>query len=184
MVAEMASQWSGYRDFMVRNNVVTVAAAITFGQATLQLIKSFVADMLMPAVYLVCLAVKNALGDRHAAAATSGGAPGRGRAKAEAEAKGKGKGKAEAKGKGGRPVRAAALEAGFLATVLVHKELQLANFIAEAITYVLVLFTAFILLNYLFHNYARPGGPGAQEGDASVPVVYPASAGGTPMYGE
>ena len=187
----MASQWSAYRDFMVRNNVVTVAAAITFGQATLQLIKSFVADMLMPAVYLVCLAVKDALGGRQAAAALSGGAPVRAKAEAgagagaKAGAKAKAKAKAGAKADAGAKAKAdasaalaAGTPAGFLATVLVHKELQLANFIAEAITYVLVLFTAYVLLNYLFRNYAREGRAPKESGDP----VYPASSGS--MYGE
>ena len=175
----MASQWSAYRDFMVRNNVVTVAAAITFGQATLQLIKSFVADMLMPAVYLVCLAVKDALGGRQAAAALSGGAPVRAKAKAGAGAKAGADAKAGAKAKADASAAlAAGTPAGFLATVLVHKELQLANFIAEAITYVLVLFTAYVLLNYLFRNYAREGRAPKESGDP----VYPASSGS--MYGE
>lgn len=40
-----------FKQFLVENNVLAIAAGIAFGQATLQLIKSFVGDIALPAVY-------------------------------------------------------------------------------------------------------------------------------------
>lgn len=40
-----------FKQFLVENNVLAIAAGIAFGQATLQLIKSFVGDVALPVVY-------------------------------------------------------------------------------------------------------------------------------------
>ena len=140
--------FAGYRDFLISNNVLTTAAGISFGQATLQLIKSFVADMLMPLIYMAFLG----LGGMATKASVWRGSGG-----------GKGKGKGKGKGEAGT-----AATAGFLTSVLVHKELRFANFIAEVITYVLILLTAYILITYVFRRYV---GKAATSANTSAPAA-------------
>jgi large-conductance mechanosensitive channel len=118
MAVESIGMSNGYADFLIANNVLVMAAGISFGQATLQLLKSFVADMLMPLIYMALVGIPGV------AAMQMGG--------------------------GGKKGAAAS---GFLATVLAHKELRFANFIAEVITYVLILLTAYLLITYVFKRY-------------------------------
>lgn len=42
-----------FKDFLIRNGIVTTAAAITIGIASATFIKGFVADIMMPAFYFV-----------------------------------------------------------------------------------------------------------------------------------
>lgn len=163
-IQQSSMSLSGYRDFLISNNVLTTAAGISFGQATLQLIKSFVADMLMPVIYMACLSIK---GLASKATSWNGGGGGGGGG-------GKGRNKNNHKSHHHPPKTgegdgtAAAAATGFLTTVLVHKELRFANFIAEVITYILILLTAYIFITYVFRRYvAKP---------APAPAPAPAAA--------
>lgn len=49
---EMPISFNDFKQFLVANNVLAIAAGLAFGQATLQLIKSFVADIMLPSAYL------------------------------------------------------------------------------------------------------------------------------------
>lgn len=44
---------SNFKDFLVKNGIVSTAASITIGFATATFIKSFVADVIMPLIFLV-----------------------------------------------------------------------------------------------------------------------------------
>ena len=169
-----AMSWGSYSDFLIRNNVLTVAAGITFGQATLQLIKSFVADMLMPAVYLALLALKGAVAPHpNASRAQSGG----GRARGMPRGRGRGRGRGTGTGTGTGTKAATVDGGGFLSSVLVHKELQFANFIAEVISYILVLLTAYLLINYLHHYMTSQEGRGSLPPPPSVEAQAPVDGG-------
>jgi large-conductance mechanosensitive channel len=44
---------SSFKDFIVKNGVVSTAASITIGFATATFVKSFVADVIMPVIFLI-----------------------------------------------------------------------------------------------------------------------------------
>ena len=46
-----------FKQFLVANNVLAIAAGIAFGQATLQLIRSFVGDIALPSLYASVMAL-------------------------------------------------------------------------------------------------------------------------------
>lgn len=116
---------SSYGNFLAANNVLTTAAGITFGQATLQFLKSFVADLVMPLIYMACLRV----------------------AKQQQQMGGGGK---------------ARHPTSFLSSVLVRRDMQFANFIAELITYVFILAMAYVLISQLRQLFG-PGSSSPQQ---------------------
>ena len=129
-----------YKAFLIENHVLTTAAGITFGQASLQLIKSFVADLMLPLVYMLCSVVVRVVNVTRGATVVVVGGGGR---------------------KGARtppvllvPATATPVSGGgFLAKVLLQKELKFSNFIAELITFTLVIVTAYLFITYLFRSY-------------------------------
>ena len=90
-----------FKAFLQNNNVIPTASAMTFGVATVAFVKAFVADCLLPLVYLSISMVTR------------------------------------------RKLR-------FLDKLMVNKELRFSNFVAEFITYIAILASCFLLLNYVF----------------------------------
>ncbi len=139
---------SEYKDFLLENKVLTTAAGITFGQASLQLIKSFVADLVLPFIYMLISSITALVGKGYSNTLSSQ--------------------------RGGGKVAAVAVpKPGFLAKVLVHKEIMFANFLAEVVTYILMLISAYFFITYLFRSYflnnaTKPSAPPA--GSAAPPT--------------
>lgn len=95
-----------FKRFLVDNNVLQVAAAMTFGVATVAFIKAFVGDFFLPIVYLIL-------------------------------------------------TRMLQVRSKILDSLLRNKELHFSNFAAELITYILILVTGFMLIQYVFRRYLR-----------------------------
>jgi large-conductance mechanosensitive channel len=118
-----------FKHFLVANNVLAIAAGIAFGQATLQMIRSFVADVMLPLVYLAVLAAYRAL-------------------------------------------RPCALPK-WKNTVHVRPS----NFAAEVVTYVLIVASAFVLINNIFRGLILRGieqpAPGAHISTATMDSAPP-----------
>ena len=155
------SSLADYKAFLIENNVLTTAAGITFGQASFQLIKSFVADLMLPLIYMLASAISIAVGRISGGIAFSSpaGMVGGGQAVAGTAAGG----------------------GGFLSKVLLQKELKFSNFLAECITYLLVLLTAYMLINSLFRTYLLQKKSGTAAGTPSKQqqaAVDSADAGG------
>ena len=113
-----------FKRFLVDNNVLAIAAGLAFGQATLQLIKSFVADVVLPLVYTV------AVGTFRLA----------------------------------RPCALPSFESGA----------RPSNFAAEVITYILIIMSAFVLINNIFQDIILKGvRPDPTKVHPEVPMDIP-----------
>jgi large-conductance mechanosensitive channel len=112
---------SDFKQFLVDNNVLQVASAMTFGLATVAFIKAFVADFLMPLAYLLL-------------------------------------------------TRLLRVRSGLLDVLLRNKEVQFANFAAELVSYVMILVSCFLLIQYVFRRYlgVAKGGTGGTAEEAAM----------------
>lgn len=91
-----------FKEFIVKNGVVSTAAAITIGFATATLVKSIVSDVIMPVIFLLLV---------------------------------------RGVGRLNRNV------GGFFAQFLATKHFRFTNFVSEAITWVLIVMAAFLVLD-------------------------------------
>lgn len=92
---------SSFKDFMVKNGIVATAASITIGFATATFVKSFVADVVMPLIFLLIV----------------GGAS-----------------------------RISKDTGNFFSRFLASKEFRFTNFISEIVTWVLIIVSAYLVL--------------------------------------
>jgi large-conductance mechanosensitive channel len=94
-----------FKTYLVDNNVLQVASAMTFGVATVAFVKAFVADFMLPLIYMVIT----------------------------------------------RMFRLRS--SNVLDALLRNKEMQFSNFAAELVTYVMILISCFLLIQYVFRRY-------------------------------
>ena len=94
-----------FKAYLVDNNVLQVASAMTFGVATVAFVKAFVADFMLPLIYMVITKLFRLRSSK------------------------------------------------VLDTLLRNKEMQFSNFGAELVTYVMILISCFLLIQYVFRRY-------------------------------
>lgn len=96
---------SSFKEFITNNGIIATTAGITIGFATASFIKSFVADVILPIVFLLLV---------------------------------KGTGKVSSS------------TSSFFSKFLSNKEFMFTNFVSELITWVLIILTAWLILELVF----------------------------------
>lgn len=103
---------TSFSDFMIKNGIITTAAAITVGFATVTFIKSFVIDMVLPLIFLIVVGgsskISKSAGD-------------------------------------------------FFSQFLQSKDFRFTNFVAEAITYILIIIASYLVLEYVVNRTIQRG---------------------------
>ena len=101
----MSDGTSSFRDFITQNGIISTTAGITIGFATASFVKSFVADIIMPIIFLILV---------------------------------------KATGK------VSSTTSGFFAKFLSNKEFLFTNFVSELITWVVIVLTAWLVLDLVY----------------------------------
>lgn len=101
---------SDFKSFLVDNGVIATTAGITIGWATASFVKSMVADVILPVIFLIIV---------------------------------KGSGIVSKEG------------SGFFGRFLSKKEFMFTNFISETITWIVIVLTAFFILNFFYVHYIQ-----------------------------
>ena len=96
---------SSFKEFITQNGIIATTAGITIGFATASFVKSFVADVIMPIIFLLLV---------------------------------KGTGKVSSS------------TSGFFAKFLSNKEFLFTNFVSEFITWVVIVLTAWLVLDLVY----------------------------------
>lgn len=124
---------SSFKEFMVKNGILATAASITIGFATATFVKSFVADVVMPLVFLILV---------------------------------------------GGTSRISKDTGNFFSRFLASKEFRFTNFASEMITWVLIILSAYLVLEmvrkYLkYQNVSAPiqSNPFAPQQQMPQPIV-------------
>lgn len=112
----MDSIASSFKQFIIENGIISVSAGITVGFATATFVKSFVADVVMPLIFMVLV---NVVGRVNSGASS------------------------------------------FMSKFLAAKEFRFVNFVSELLTWILIIFAAYLILQLIVVKYLR-NAPGAQ----------------------
>jgi large-conductance mechanosensitive channel len=125
-----------FKGFILKNNVLLVASAMTFGQATVALVKAFVADFMLPIVYMAAAFVTSRFGGN--------------------------------------------TDGAFFTRMLANKEFRFENFVAEIITFVLIIGVVFAFITYVMrklvpeHSSAAPAAPGPDDNSGTSSIFVEA----------